>query len=145
MKYGHVPIRIYPSENLTALTTYCPSFKQRARGINESANFRFLQRLSVLFGSRRECPSSLASCRDCRPPKMASCRDCPCDSTSCRESRQEAISHGESLQETLYRAQQSRQEARDHGQSRRKPNTTDRLCRKRKLANSFVPCGESLA
>ena len=33
-----------------------------AQGINESANFRFLQRLSVIFGFRRDCPRSLASC-----------------------------------------------------------------------------------
>ena len=26
------------------------------QGINESANFRFLQRLSVIFGFRRDCP-----------------------------------------------------------------------------------------
>ena len=36
--------------------------------------------------------------------------------------------------------QQSRQEARDRGQSRRKPNMTDSLCRKSKLADSFIPC-----
>ena len=72
---------------------------------------------------------------------MASCRDCPCNSASCRESRQEAESHGQSPQESIYQVQQSRHEARDHGQSRRKPNMTDSLCRKRKLANSFIPCG----
>ena len=71
---------------------------------------------------------------------MASCRDCPCDSSSCRDSRQEAKSHGQSLQEAIYQAQQSRQEARDHGQSRGKSDMTDRLCRKRKLADSFIPC-----
>ena len=71
---------------------------------------------------------------------MASCRDSPCDSASCREHRQEAKSHGRSLHEAIYRAQQSQQEARDRGQSRRKPNTTDSLCRKRKLAVSFIPC-----
>ena len=67
---------------------------------------------------------------------MASCRDCPCDSASCRDSRQETKSHGQSLQEAIYQAQQSRQEARDHGQSRGKSD----LCRKRKLADSFIPC-----
>ena len=71
---------------------------------------------------------------------MASCRDCPCDSTPCRDFRQEAESHGESLQEAIYQAQQSLQEARDHEQSRRKPNMTDSLCRKRKFADSFIPC-----
>ena len=35
------------------------------QGINDSANFRFLQRLSVIFGFRSDCPESLASCRDC--------------------------------------------------------------------------------
>ena len=54
--------------------------------------------------------------------------------------RQEAMSHGQSLQEAIYRAQQSRQEARDRGQSQWKPNMTDSLCRKRKLADSFIPC-----
>ena len=34
----------------------------------------------------------------------------------------------------------ARQEAGDHGQSRRKPNKTDSFCRKRKLADSFIPC-----
>ena len=72
--------------------------------------------------------------------KKASCRDCPCDSSPCRDSRQEAKSHGQSLQEAIYRAQQSRQEARDRGQSQRKPNMTDSLCRKRKLADSLTPC-----
>ena len=80
---------------------------------------------------------------------MASCRDCSCDLASCRDARQEAESHGQSLQnisagrqslqEAVYRAQQSRQEARDRGQSRWKPNMTDSLCRKRKLADSFIP------
>ena len=71
---------------------------------------------------------------------MASCKNCSCNSASCRDTRQEAESHGQSLQEAIYQAQQSRQDARDHGQSRRKPNTTDSLCRKRKLADSFIPC-----
>ena len=112
------------------------------QGINESANFCFLQRLPVIFGFRRDCPRSLASCRDYRPRKMASCRDCPCDSASCQDSRQEAKPHGQPLQETRYRAQQSRQEARDRGQSRRKQNMTVSLCKKRKLADSFVPCDQ---
>ena len=56
------------------------------------------------------------------------------------DSRQEAESHGQSLQEAIYQAQQSLQEARDRGQSRRKPNMTGSLCRKRKLADSFIPC-----
>ena len=55
-------------------------------------------------------------------------------------SRQEAKSHGQSLQEAIYQAQQSRQEARARGQSRRKPNMTDSLCSKRKLADLFIPC-----
>ena len=44
------------------------------------------------------------------------------------------------LHEAISQAQQSRQEARDRGQSRGKPNMTDSLCRKRKLADSFIPC-----
>ena len=109
------------------------------QGINESANFRFLQRLSIIFGFSRDCRWS-ASCGDYRPRKMASCRVCPCDSASCQDSRQEAKLHGQSLQETIYHAQQSRQEARDHGQSRLKPNMTDSLCWKRKLADLSIPC-----
>ena len=115
-----------------------------SQGINESANFGFLQRLSVIFGFRRDCQWSLASCRDYHPRKMASCRDCLCESASCRDSRQEARSHGqslhESLQEAIYQAQKSWQEAWDRWQSRQKPNMTDSLCRKRKLADSFIPC-----
>ena len=30
-----------------------------SQGINESADFRFQQRLSVIFGFRRDCPRSL--------------------------------------------------------------------------------------
>ena len=75
---------------------------------------------------------------------MVSCRDCPCDSASCRDSRQEAKSHGQSLQEAIYQTQQSRQEASDRGQSRRKPNMRDSLCRKRILADSFIPCVDAL-
>ena len=83
-----------------------------AQGTNRSANFRFLQRLAVIFGFRRDCPRSPASCRDYRPRKMASCGDFTCISA-----RQEAKSNRQSLQEAIYRAQQSRQEARDRGQS----------------------------
>ena len=54
--------------------------------------------------------------------------------------RQEAKSHGKSLQEAINRAQQFWHETRDRGQSRRKPNMTDSLCRRRKLADSFIPC-----
>ena len=101
--------------------------------------YSFLQRLSVIFGFRRDCLSSLASCRDYCPRKMASCRDCSCDSASCRDSLQESKSHRQSLQEAIYQAQQFPQEARGHGQSRRKPNMTDSLCRKCKLAYAFIP------
>ena len=96
----------------------------RSQDINGSANFHFLHRLSIIFGFRRNCPSSLASSR---PGKMASCRDCPCDS------------HGQSLQKAIYQAQQSRQKARGRGQSGRQPNMTDSLCRKQKLADLFIP------
>ena len=44
-----------------------------AQGINESTNFSFLQRLSITFGFHQDSPWSLASCRDYRPRKMASC------------------------------------------------------------------------
>ena len=52
---------------------------------------------------------------------------------------QEAESHGQSLQEAIFRGRYG-QEARDHGQSQWKPNMTDSLCRKRKLADTFIPC-----
>ena len=58
------------------------------------------------------------------------------------DTRQEAKSHGQSLQEAIYQAQHSRQVAGDHGQSLRKTNMTDSLYRKRKLADSFIPCDE---
>ena len=115
------------------------SFRSK-QGIIDSANFRFLQRLYIIFGFRRDCPRTLASCRDYCPRKMASCRDCPRDSASCREPRQEAESRGQSLQEAIYHVQKSRQEARVRGQSRRKPNMMYSLCRKRKLAESIIPC-----
>ena len=67
-----------------------------------------------------------------------------CDSASCQESQQEAESQGQSQQEAIYQAQQSRQEARDPGHSRRKPNMTDSLCRKLKLADLYIPCDESI-
>ena len=54
--------------------------------------------------------------------------------------RQEAKSHGQSLQEAIYQAQQSQQEARDRGHLPRKPDMTDSLCRKHKLADLFIPC-----
>ena len=116
-----------------------------SQSIIESAKFRFLQRLSVIFGFRRDCPWSLASCQHYRPRKLASCRDCPCDSASCRESQQEAESHGQSLQESIYQVQQSRQEARDQGQSQQKPNMMDSFRRKCKLADWFIPCDLGIA
>ena len=59
-------------------------FSTSTQGINESANFRFLQRLSVIFGFRPDCPLSFGSCQDCCAWEIASCRDCPCDLASCR-------------------------------------------------------------
>ena len=115
-----------------------------SQGINESANFRFLQRLSVILASAETVRDLLLPAETTVHEKMASCRDSPCDSVSCRDSRQEAESHEQSLQEAIYQAQQSRQEARDRGQSRRKPNMTDSLCKERKLADSFIPCDCSL-
>ena len=85
--------------------------KPLTQGINELANFHFLQRLSVIFGFHRDCLRSLASCRDYCPRKLGSCRDCLCDSASCRDSTvlagskrsrtasAEAKYHGQSLQE----------------------------------------------
>ena len=81
--------------------------KIRTQSISESANFCFLQRLSVISGFRRDCPRSHAFCRDYHQRKMASCRDCLCDSPSCGDSQQEAKSHGQSLQEAIYQAQVS--------------------------------------
>ena len=60
--------------------------KPLTQGINELANFHFLQRLSVIFGFHRDCLRSLASCRDYCPRKLGSYRDCLCDSASCRDS-----------------------------------------------------------
>ena len=107
----------------------------------------------LILASCRDCPSYLASTDTVREllvsaettvhKKTASCTDCPYDSAFCRDSRQEAKSHGQSLQEAIYQEQQSRQEARDRGQSPLKPNMMDSLCRKRKLANSFIPCGNA--
>ena len=116
-----------------------------AQGVNKSANFRFLQRLSVIFGFRQDFHDLLLPAETTVHEKMASCRDCLCDYASCRDSQQEAKSHGQSLQEASYQAQQSRQEARDRGLSQRKPNMTDSLCRKRKLADSFIPCDLNLS
>ena len=123
------------------------------QGIIDSAYFRFLQRLYIIFGFRRDCPRTFASCRGYCPRKMASsrdcprdsascrgCRDCPRDSASCREPQQEAESRGQSLQEAIYHVQKSWQEARDRGQSQRKPNMMYSLCRMRKLAESIIPC-----
>ena len=112
------------------------TYSAYSQSINKYANFRFLQRLSAISGFCHDCPRSLASSRDHRLRKMAFCRDCPCDSASCRDSK----SHGQSLQEAIYQAQHPWQEARDRRQSPRKPNMTDSLCRKRKLADSFIPC-----
>ena len=78
------------------------AFQSTRQSINESANFRFLQRLSVIFGFHRDCPRSLASCRDCCAWEIASCRDCPCVLASCRDPRQEAESHEQSLQEAIF-------------------------------------------
>ena len=55
-------------------------------------------------------------------------------------SRQEAESRGQSPKEAIFCGRLSRQEARDHGQSQRKENMTDSLCRKQKLADSFILC-----
>ena len=42
-----------------------PQWASFSQGINQSASFRFLPRLSVIFGFRRDCPLSLTFCRDC--------------------------------------------------------------------------------
>ena len=37
------------------VTKMCENNRATSQGINESASFRFLQRLSVIFGFRRDC------------------------------------------------------------------------------------------
>ena len=96
------------------------------QGINASANFGFLQRLSVIFGFGWDCLWFLASCRDYYPRKMSSCRDCP------RSKITGTVSAGSYLPSTTG--------SKKSGQSPWKPNMTDSLCRKRKLADSFIPC-----
>ena len=111
-----------------------------SQGLIESAN----------FASCIDCPSYLASAKtvcDLLLPAETTIHEkwLPAETVHVillpAESRQEAESHGQSLQESIYQVQQSLQEARDHGQFRRKPNMTDSLCRKRKLADSIIPCG----
>ena len=82
----------------------------------------------------------MASCRDSLQEAKSRGQSLQ-EAKSRGQSLQEAKSRGQSLQEAIYQAQQSLQEARDCRQSRRKPNMTDSLCRKRKLADWFVPCG----
>ena len=107
----------------------------------------------LIFASSRDCRSYLASAenvRDLLLPAETAVHEkwLPAETVrvtaSCRDSQQEAETHGQSLQEGIYQAQQSRQEARDRGHSQRKPNMTDSLCRKQKLADSFIPCDESI-
>ena len=81
------------------------------QGKNESADIRFLLRLSAISCFLPGLPSA----------KNGFLRD----SASCRATRQEAI----------YRPQQSRNEIRNLGKPRRKPSMTVSLARKRKLAN----------
>ena len=80
--------------NFASYSLLLRKHKASAQGINESTNFRFLQRLSIIFGFRRDCLWSLASCRDYHPRQIASCRDCLCDSaeTLCRK-----LNHRDSL------------------------------------------------
>ena len=72
--------------HLIIISWYDPVLHKTIRwpqGINKSANFRFLQRLYVIFGFRWDCPQSLASCRDGCAWEIAFCRDSPCDLASC--------------------------------------------------------------
>ena len=70
-----------------------------SHGINKSTNFRFPQRLSVIFGFRRDYP----------PRKMASCRDCPCDlaSSHCRKlfTKHNSLSRKQKIADSLGRTQ----------------------------------------
>ena len=103
----------------------------------------------LIFASCRDCPSYLASAetiRDLLLPAETTVHEkrLPAETVHVillpAETQKEAKSHGQSLQEAIYQVLQSLQEARDRRQSRRKPNMTDSLCGKRKLADSFIPC-----
>ena len=81
-------------------------------------NIRFLSRLSVILEFRRDCPRSLASCREYCLQKMASCRDYPSDSASC------LVSTGSNISGTVVSARNKRSDSLGRtkyvGQSRQK-------------------------
>ena len=58
-------------KNMSHLVEKTTKMALSSQGINQSANFPFLQRLSIILGFHRACPRSLASCRDYHPQKMA--------------------------------------------------------------------------
>ena len=65
---------------------------QNCQSVCLSTTFRFLQRLSVIFGFCQDCLLFLTSFQDFHLWKMAYCRHCLCNSASCQESQQEAES-----------------------------------------------------
>ena len=99
-------------------------------------------------------PLSFALCRDCLPysasaktihdlllPAETTIQDkwLPAETVCVILLPAETLGRKQNHTVSIYPAQQSRQEARDPGQSWWKPNMTDSLCRKRKLADSFIP------
>ena len=97
-----------PHDGVCDLDLHCLLIKgynctKKTQSIKESANLRFLQKLSITFGFRRDCRHLLLPVETVCVWYIASCRDCPCDLASCRESRQEAESHGQSLQKAIFR------------------------------------------
>ena len=98
----------------------------------------------LIFASCRDCPSYLAFAEtvlDLLLPAETTVHEKWLPAETVRVFLLPAESPAE--KEAIYQAQQSRQEARDRGQYRPKPNMTDSLCRKRKLADSFISCGAS--
>ena len=59
------------------------------------------------------------------------------------ESRQEAESHGQSLQEAIFSWTVVSAGSKRSRSVSAEANLTDSLCRKRKLADSFIPCDYS--
>ena len=87
-----------------------------SQGINESANFRFLRRLSVIFDSRFL-------------PRLL------CLVNSIMQRLSDGLDRKQNHTDSL-----CRKPLFVGGSLGRKPNMTDSLCRKRKLADSFIPC-----
>ena len=103
----------------------------------------------LIFASCRDCPSYLASTetvRDLLLPAETIIHEkwLPAETFSVillpAKSLGRKLNHTDSLCRQLFTQHKSWQEARDHGQSLRKPNMTESLCRKQKLADSFISC-----